>query len=82
MVFYHTNKIIPMTDDTHNRWTVTHLDTTKFTVTVSDNLAKRKKTYHIPYLTHAVVKDRMLMAATSFNKIMEIDLSNGSRRFI
>lgn len=44
--------------------------------------SEAEKTYHIPYLTHAVVKDGQLMAATSFNKIMEIDLSNGSRRFI
>jgi hypothetical protein len=82
MVFYHAKKIIPMTDDTPNRWTVTNLDTTKFTLTFSDNLAKRKKTYHIPYLTHAVVKDGLLMVANSFNKNMEINLSNGSRRFI
>ncbi len=71
-----------MSEDTSNRWAIVSLDVPKFTVTVSDNQLKRKKTYHVPYLTHAIIKNKNLMVATSFNKIMEIDLSDGSRRFV
>ena len=71
-----------MSDNIQNRWTVASLDTDKFTITISDHLVNRKKTYHIPYLTHAVIKDHLLLVATTFNKIMEINLSNGSRKFI
>jgi len=71
-----------MSEDTNNRWTITGLDTAKFTITVADSQLKRKKTYHVPYLTHAIIKHENLMVATSFNKIMEISLSDGSRRFV
>ena len=71
-----------MSEDTSNRWAIVSLDVPKFTVTVSDSQLKRKKTYYVPYLTHAIIKNENLMVATSFNKIMEIDLSDGSRRFV
>lgn len=71
-----------MSDDTNKRWVITSLDTIKFTVTVIDHHVNRKKTYHVPYLTHAIIKNDHLMIATSFNKIMEINLSNGSRKFV
>ena len=71
-----------MGDSELNRWSIANLDITKFTVTISDSQSKRKKTYHIPYLTHAVIKNHLLLVATSLNKIMEIKLINESRRFI
>ena len=71
-----------MTDNIQNRWTVSSLDSSTFTITISDHLVNRKKTYHIPYMTHAVIKGQLLLVATSFNKIMEINLTNGSRKFV
>lgn len=71
-----------MSDSELNRWSIANQDITKFTVTISDSQSKRKKTYHIPYLTHAVIKNHLLLVATSLNKIMEINLINESRRFI
>lgn len=71
-----------MSDELQTRWALASLDTAKFTVTIADQQAKRKKIYHIPYLTHAILKGELLLAATSFNKTMEINLLNGSRRFI
>ena len=58
-----------MSDSELNRWSIANLDITKFTVTISDSQSKRKKTYHIPYLTHAVIKNHLLLVATSLNKI-------------
>jgi len=81
-VFFYIFDKNHMSENIQNRWTVLSLDTTKFTITISDHLANRKKTYHIPYLTHAVIKDQLLLVATSFNKIMEINLANGARKFI
>lgn len=71
-----------MSEEINNRWAIANLDTAKGTVTVSDSQLKRKKTYHVPYLSHTIIKDQTLLAATTLNKIMEINLVNGSRRFL
>jgi len=71
-----------MSEDTSNRWAIVSLDVPKFTVTVAASQLNREEAYHVPYLTHAIIKNENLMVATSFNKIMEIDLSDGSRRFV
>jgi hypothetical protein len=69
-------------NDEIKRWTILTLDLISATVTVSDTELKKNKTYHIPFLTHAIIKGECLLISTSFNKIMEINLSSGSRRFI
>ncbi len=71
-----------MSDNPNSRWSIASLDLSGFTVTVSDSQLKRRKTYHIPYLTHAIIKNDHLMVATSFNKIMAINLLDGSRKFV
>jgi len=71
-----------MIDNPNNRWSIASLEISKFTVTVSDSQSKRRKTYHVPYLTHAIIKNDRLMVATSLNKIMAINLLDGSRKFV
>lgn len=77
-----TNGSTLMNDNTENRWAIANLDTAKFSVTVSDSQMKKKRTYTVPYLTHAIIKNECLLVSTSFNKIMEINLSSGSRKFV
>jgi hypothetical protein len=64
------------------RWKILTSDLITGTVTVSDKALNKNKTYHIPFLTHAIIKADCLLISTSFNKIMEINLSSGSRRFL
>lgn len=69
-------------EDEVKRWAILTLDLISATVTVSDIELNKNKTYHIPFLTHAIIKNELLLISTSFNKIMEINLSNGARRFL
>ncbi len=71
-----------MMDEENKRWAVLTLDLISGTVTVSDITLEKNKTYHIPFLTHAIIKGDCLLTSTSFNKIMEINLLSGSRRFL
>lgn len=69
-------------DEENKRWEIVSSDSISGIVTISDIALKKKKSYHIPFLTHAIIKGDCLLTSTSFNKIMEINLSSGSRRFL
>lgn len=69
-------------EDEVKRWAIVSFDLISGTVTVSDTKLNKNKIYHIPFLTHAIIKNELLLISTSFNKIMEINLSNGARRFL
>jgi hypothetical protein len=64
------------------RWHLYKFDEIDSKIIVIDQLFKREKSYHVPNLIHAIIKNSALYVTTSNNKVMRVCLFNGSRKMV
>lgn len=64
------------------RWEQLQINVQDECLTVYDNLAKRKRVYHVPYLLHAELVQNIVYIFTSNAKIMQLDLLTAARQFL
>lgn len=68
--------------DNQARWGLLQVSIENECFTVLDKLAKRRRTYHVPFLIHAEIVEQAVYIFTSNSKIMQLNLSTASRQFI
>jgi len=64
------------------RWELLHVSVKDECFIVLDKLAKKRRVYHVPYLTHAELVHQAVYVHTSSAKIMQLDLLTATRQFI
>lgn len=64
------------------RWMLLGSNVKDGSFTVMDNRAKKKRTYHVPNLSHVEVSNHIAFIFTSNSKTMQLDMNTGERRFL
>ncbi len=68
--------------DSGKRWDLIQVSTKDECFIVIDNLAKKKRVYHVPQLLHAELVNSAVYVYTSSSKIMQLDLLTATRQFL
>lgn len=71
-----------ITQDQKARWELLQICVKDESFTVQDNLAKKKRVYHVPHLIHAELLQQSVYIFTSDSKIMQLNLQTASRQFL
>ena len=66
---------------TESRWHLLSASSETECFTVFDRLARKNRTYYVPYLDHVEVSDCMAHVYTSNTKIMRLNLLTSARNF-
>jgi hypothetical protein len=66
---------------TESRWQFLSASSEAECFTVFDSLARKNRTYYVPYLDHVEVSDCMAHVYTSNTKIMRLNLLTSARSF-
>ena len=64
------------------RWQLLQVSIENECFTVLDKRSKRRRTYYVPFLKHAVIFEQVVYVFTSNSKVMQLDLLTASRQFL
>jgi hypothetical protein len=71
-----------MAYDSEKRWELSHVSVKDECFVVRDNLAKKRRIYHVPHLKHAELIQQAVYVCTSTEKVMRLDLLTATRQFL
>jgi hypothetical protein len=68
--------------DSEKRWELLHVSLKDECFVILDNLAKKRRIYHVPHLKHVGLIQQAVYVNTSTEKIMRVDLLTATRQFL
>jgi hypothetical protein len=68
--------------DSGKRWELLHVSVKDEGFVVLDNLAKKKRVYHVPQLKHVELIGQAVYVCTTTEKVMRLDLLTAMRQFL
>lgn len=71
-----------MSDENKCRWKLLGVDCKGETFSILDELANKKRIYHVPKLTRVNLIDSDAYIFTSATKAMRLDVATGTRKFL
>jgi hypothetical protein len=74
--------VMQVSYDSEKRWELLHVSVKDEGFVVLDNLAKRKRVYHVPQLKHVELIGQAVYVYTNTEKIMRLDLLTATRQFL
>jgi hypothetical protein len=64
------------------RWELLHVSVKDECFVVLDNLAKKRRIYHVPHLRHVELIQHAVYVCTATEKVMRLDLLTAMRQFL
>jgi hypothetical protein len=74
--------IMQVAFDNEKRWELLHVSVKDEGFVVLDNLAKKKRVYHVPQLKHVELIGQAVYVCTTTEKVMRLDLLTATRKFL
>jgi hypothetical protein len=68
--------------DSDKRWELIHTSIKDDSFIILDNLAKKRRVYHVPQLRHVELVQQKVYVYTATEKIMQLDLLTATRQFL